>query len=152
MAPRPSTEFNLLQGINGRVRYLGALTSSGSTNVVNNLTTATPFNQTPQGAAAVSSPNNPTNLAGTLAGRLLLLQAVGAGVFMSSASNVVVVNPNNPNAVVALQSVLPPVAGTAPGVALAAGDRVYYTMGTEEGWLQWLSLSGSASLLVWESY
>src|SRR4051812_41651023 len=93
MAPRPPTEFNLLQGINGRVRYLGAITSAAV--VVNNQTNATPFAFTPQGAAAAASPNSPANLAGTLAGKLLLLQPTGAGVFLSSTSPSVTINPNN---------------------------------------------------------
>lgn len=121
---------------------IGWLVSSGTTAPVNNVTTATPFNTGTLQADGVTY-----SLRGSLAGRMLLLQPTAAGVFMTSASAIMVPNQNN---VVALQSTLPPAAGRQPGVLLQANERVIVTMSSANGWLQWLGNAGAANLIVWE--
>lgn len=143
MAPRPPTEFNLIQGTNGAPLYLGAIVSTGAAQ--NNETTATKFYTT-----SITPGGLPLVLSNTLAGKVLLLQPTAAGLIMTSASPNMTINGVPGQLIIAQQSVLPPVAGTAPGVALASGERVVVTMLPTEGWLQWLPLSGSANLLVWE--
>jgi hypothetical protein len=148
---RPPNEKDILLGINGSPRFLGVLASTGA--AVDNQTTATPFNFRPLGpVGSVASPANFTN---TLAGKTLLLQPTAAGLIRAarstsaSSSTALVASPTL--TLIALQSVIPVAANTEPGVALVAGDRVYLTMMSDEAWLQWLPLSGSANCLVWES-
>lgn len=143
MSARPYNEKDIITDINGDPLFLGALVSTGA--AVNNATTATPFFFTPKQALANPS-TGPINLDGTLAGMTLLLQTTAAGLIKTSTS----ASMTGPNLIIAQQTVLPPVAGTAPGVALASGERVLLIMMPTRGWLQWLPLSGSASLLVWE--
>lgn len=148
MAPRPPSEFNLVQSFNGSVTFLGVIVSTGA--VQNNASTAQAFSTTPLGP--IGSDASPQNLAGTLAGKVLLLQASAAGFILPSAFSNLAVNgvPGGVQKIAALQATIPVATGTAPGVALAAGERVVVTMGTGEGWLQWLPLSGAANLFVWE--
>lgn len=149
---RPPTERDMVQGINGSPRYLGSLVSTGT--AVNNLTTAIPFSQTPQGPVNPTSPGTsatPVNMSGTLAGKVLLLQCSAAGVVMPSNSPNMNINGVPGQNIIALQSVMPPASGTAPGTAIAVGQSVYLTMQPTEGWLQWLPLTGSANLHVFES-
>jgi hypothetical protein len=148
MAARPPSQFNLLQGTNGSPVYLGTIVSTGA--VQNNLTTGTPFASVPRGPTNQPVTSPPSDLALTLAGRVLLLQPSAAGVFLPSTNPNVAVNAVPGQLIVALQTVVPPLNGTAPGVSLAAAERVVVTMGPQEGWLQWLPLTGSANLLVWE--
>lgn len=148
MAARPPSNFNLFQGTNGSPQYLGMIVSTGA--VQNNFTTATAFNSGQRGPTNIPVTTPPSDLAGTLAGKLLLLQPSAAGVFMPSTNANIVINAVPGQLIVALQTVVPPVAGTAPGPSLAAGERVVTTMLPGEGWLQWLPLTGSANLLVWE--
>ncbi len=145
---RPPNEKDLITNINGSPRvWLGALVSTGT--AVNNATTATPFYTTPLSSTG-SPATGPANFTNTLAGKTLLLQTTAAGLIFPSFS------PNMPpNAVpnqfiIALQSVLPPLPGTCPGVALTSGERVVIIMSPVDGWLQWLPLTGSANCLVWE--
>jgi hypothetical protein len=133
MAPRPPNERDQVLAINGTPAFLGILVSAGA--VINNATTAVPFND---GAAAGRTT--------TLAGKVLLLQPTAAGVFMPSSSALI----GGAGFTLALQSVVPPLANTIPGVSLAAGERVVVTMGANQGWLQWLPLAGAANLFVWE--
>lgn len=150
MSPRPQSEKDILLRINGMPVYLGQLTSSGNTVVVNNRTTAVPFAD-PALQSTSFSPGvtgSQQNLQGTLAGKVLGLQSTAAGVFAFSATNVVLGTANKaqlPDMRVQLQT------GTdTPGMALAAGERIVITCAPQYGWLQWLSISGSATLLVWE--
>lgn len=142
---RPLKEADWFLATNGSPQFLGILTSSGTTVAVNNATTATKFYFQPSNTLNPSNPNVPANYAGTLAGRVLLLQPTAAGLVLPSTSPAL-----GSVQTVALQSVVPPVANTAPGVLLQASERVIVTMQPTEGWLQWLSNTGSASLLVWE--
>jgi hypothetical protein len=122
---RPATDKTTAQFLNGCPVFLGRLASVAG-EAVNNLTTATPFNQT-----ALST----TNLANTLAGKMLLLQSTADGVILTRASNAVNVT---------LQT------GAMPGVLLGTGERVILLMLPSHGWLQWMPSAGSANLLVWE--
>ncbi len=145
MAARPPNEKDILTQTNGDPLYLGTLVSTGA--AVNNATTSIPFMQTPlQGDASRGA----LNLTGTLAGKTLLLQTTAAGLIKSSTWANMVVNGVPGQTIIALQSVLPPLPGTVPGVALAAGERVELIMLSTHGWLQWLPVSGSANCLVWE--
>lgn len=142
---RPPNERDLMLNVNGSPVYLGTLVSAGT--AVNNATTATPFNQTPLGPQNVVGAT--ANLQNTLAGKTLLLQTTAAGLIQTATNSSMVVNTAAPS-LIALQTVQPPVVGTAPGVALTSGERVVVTMLPGEGWLQWLPVTGSANLLVWE--
>lgn len=141
---RPATEKDMFIQTNGSPLYLGTLVSTGS--AVNNATTATPFCTTALGPSVSGGPV--TNYTNTLAGKLLLLQTTAAGLIMPSSTASMTPGPNN--TIIALQTVQPPAAGTSPGVALTLGERVIVLMLPNEGWLQWLPVSGSANLLVWE--
>jgi hypothetical protein len=143
---RPPTERDSLWVMNGSPIYLGTITATAATN---NYSTAVPFNQTPLGPATPPSGTGLgtfANMSNTLAGKLLLLQPSAAGLILPSMSPSLL----SPNPIVALQTVIPPLAGTVPGVALAAGERVTVLMLPTEGWLQFLPLTGTASLFVWE--
>lgn len=138
---RPPTERDTLWGLNGAPVFLGVLVSTGT--AVNNATTATPFNyqatpQPPLGASA---------LGGTLAGKVLLIQPTAAGLIYTS--TVAGIGPNFTT--VAQQSVVPPVQNTVPGFLLntaAVGSIII--MPGNMGWLQWLPVTGSANLFVYE--
>lgn len=145
MSARPFNEKDLITATNGDPIFLGALVSTGA--AVNNLTTATPFNQT---AAQGDVTKGALNMNGTLAGKTLLLQTSAAGLIMTASNPSMVINGVPGANVIAQQTVLPPVAGTAPGVSLASGERVELIMMPLDGWLQWLPVSGSANCLVWE--
>lgn len=144
---RPPNINDLVRNTNGSPQYLGTIVSTGA--VQNNATTATPFNQTPLGPSNTPVTSPPSNLTNTLAGKTLLLQSSAAGLIQPATNASVIANQATPS-LVALQTVVPPVLGTAPGVSLASGERVVVVMQTTEGWLQWLPVSGSANLLVWE--
>lgn len=145
MSARPFNEKDLITVTNGDPLYLGMLVSTGA--AVNNATTATPFMQT---ALQADATKGPLNLTGTLAGKTLLLQATAAGLIKTSSFSSMTVNAVPGQTIIALQSVVPPLAGTVPGVALASGERVELIMMPLHGWLQWLPVSGSANCLVWE--
>ena len=148
---RPANERDLILNINGSPRFLGVLVSTGA--AVDNQTTAKPFNFQPLGPTA--SAGSPANFTNTLAGKTLVLQSSAAGLIRparsTSASSSVALAASPTLTLVALQSVIPVAINTEPGIALAAGERVYVTMMSDEGWLQWLPLTGSANLFVWES-
>lgn len=139
MSARPFNEKDLITNINGDPLYLGSLVSTGA--AVNNSTTATPFFSPGLGGAVAN---------GTLAGKTLLMQTTAAGLVQTSKFANMTINGVPGQTIIALQSVVPPLAGTAPGVALTSGERVVIIMAPEDGWLQWLPLSGSANLHVWE--
>lgn len=117
----------------------GVLTSTGT--AVNNITTATPF---AMGAPTTGGPFNPL---GSMAGRVYLVNAVAAGSLMASDSPLV----GQPSYwTVALNTTIPPAANTFPGVPLNAGDVRLIIMGQTTGWLQWISSTGTASLVCTE--
>lgn len=149
---RPPNINDLVRNTNGSPQYLGSLVSTGA--AVNNLTTATPFNATPLGAASVATPAaaaSLANLTNTLAGKTLIVQTTAAGLIMAATNSSMTANQTTPF-LVAQQSVMPPAAGTAPGFLINGGngDARILVMQPTEGWLQWLPVTGSANLHVWE--
>lgn len=130
---RPPTERDTIHFLNGAPTFLGALVSTGT--AVTNASTATPFNST--------TPVTGQTMAGTLAGKTLLVQASATGFVLTSSTAA-------PALTVATQATLPPAAGTAPGVQLAANTAQIIIMRQDQGWLQFIPSSGSANLLVWE--
>lgn len=166
---RPSTERDLIQVLNGAPMFplfpgisvgslipgttntlnyapgqapaTGILTSTGT--AVNNITTATPF-----AVGNVDASGN-RQLQGSMAGRVYLVQAIAAGFLMASDSPLVGVPQYW---TVATQATVPPAAGTFPGAPLNAGDVRLLIMGPTTGWLQWISSSGTASLVCTELF
>lgn len=134
---RPYNERDTMQALNGAPIFLGVLVSTGT--AVNNLTTATPFNQV--GLGPTASVASPANFSNTLAGKMLLLQPTANGQILPSASNIVTI---------AQQSVVPVLSGTQAGVLIGSGERVELLMTSTMGWLQWLPQSGSGNCFVWE--
>lgn len=118
----------------------GVLTSTGS--AVNNITTATPF------ATGLLQPDGVSrSTQNSMAGRVYLVNAVAAGSLMASDSPLV----GSPSYwTVALNTTIPPAANTFPGVPLLAGDVRIIIMGPTTGWLQWISTTGTASLVCTE--
>lgn len=124
----------------GQAPGTGILTSTGT--AVNNVTTATQF------AAGVLQPDGVTRtLLGSMAGRVYLVQAIAAGFLMGSESPKI---GTGDYWTVATQTTVPPVGGTFPGVPLAAGEKCTIIMQPTQGWLQWISSSGTASLVCTE--
>ena len=144
MSARPFNEKDLITQTNGSPYFLGVLVSTGA--AVNNATTAIPFNFAGRGPSG--SVASPLNLDGTLAGKTLLLQTSAAGLILPSDSNSMAITAASK--IIALQSVIPVLPGTNPGVALISGERVELIMMPYDGWLQWLPVSGSANCFVWE--
>lgn len=130
---RPPTERDIVIGLNGSPTFLGVIVSTGA--AVNNTNTANPFN-------AVATTAN--SLAGTLAGKVLLVQASAAGFLLGAVSGSV------PLPLVATQTAVPPLGNTAPGVQLAANTAQIVVMQSAQAALQWISSSGTANLFVWE--
>lgn len=126
----------------GQAPATGIITSTGA--AVNNITTATPFGQ-----GTVQADGVTRSLLGSLAGRSLLVAASAAGYLMASDSPKV---GTSDYWTVAPQATVPPVAGTFPGINLAAGDVRELIMLPTCGWLQWISATGTASLFVWELF
>lgn len=141
---RPPNEKDLLTCLNGDPQFLGILTSSGTTAPVNNVSTATPFKR---GRLLDSLLGTRAADADSLSGRVLLISATAAGVFLTSDTPLI----NTPSVTtVALRSVIPPAANTMPGDLMNADETKILIMLPGNGWLQWLSNSGSASLIVKE--
>lgn len=139
--PIPGTPANVSYLL-GQAPGTGILTSTGV--AVNNLTTATPFAQ-----GTVNADGTTRQLLGSMAGRVYLVQAVAAGSLMASDSPLV----GDPRYwTVALNTTVPPVAATFPGVPLNAGDVRILIMLSTCGWLQWISASGTASLVCAELF
>ncbi len=145
----PGLQFGqLIPGTNTQYTYAlaqapasGILTSAGA--AVNNVSTATPF------ATGALDQNNNRTLMGSMAGRVYLVNAVAAGSLMASDSPKV----GQPDYwTVALNTTIPPLNGTFPGVPLSAGDVRILIMGPTTGWLQWISASGTASLVCTELF
>lgn len=130
---RPATERDISLRLNGSPQPLGILTSTGS--AVNNDTTATPFC------------NEESATTVTLKGKVLLVSATAAGFLLTSTSADISVPTVT---TVATSATIPPAAATFPGVPVAAGEVKELIMLPGEGFLQWISSSGTASLIVWE--
>lgn len=153
---RPPNERDLVLQLNGCPMFppltagppigadpaTGILTSTGT--AVNNVTTATPF-----AVGALQADGVSRALLGSLAGRVLLVSATAAGFLLASQSPVI---GQQSQWTVATQTTIPPVAGTFPGVNMAANDVREITMLSTTGWLQWISATGTASLIVWELF
>lgn len=138
LIPGTTTQYSYALG---QAPATGILTSTGA--AVNNVSTATPF------ATGTLDQNGKRTLMGSMAGRVYLVQAVAGGSLMPSDSPWV----GNPNYwTVALNSTVPPVAGTFPGIPLNAGDVRVLIMQSTTGWLQWISASGTASLICTELF
>ncbi len=137
---RPPNERDLVTFLNGSPQFLGIIVSASA--ATNNATTATPFANTPRGALTPGAVPL-TNLAGTLAGKMLLVQTTSIGQILASTSATVTLVSQSTT-----PSFIPPVA--LPGPALALGERVIILMQPTEGWLQWLPTGGAGNLLVWE--
>jgi hypothetical protein len=133
----PSATMQTLLGVQPAS---GVLTSTGA--AVNNLTTATPFAVTPVAADGFTRP-----LIGSMAGRVYLVHAIAAGFLMPSESPLV---NDGRYWTVASTATVPPVVNTFPGVPMNAGDVRELVMLSTQGWLQWISASGTASLVCWE--
>lgn len=137
----PGNPAATMQTLLGRQPATGILTSTGT--AVNNLTTATPFAVTPVGSDGLTRP-----LTGSMAGRVYLVHAIAAGFLMPSESPLV----GDPRYwTVATTTTVPPAANTFPGVPMNAGDVRELVMLPTQGWLQWISSSGTASLVCWEN-
>lgn len=136
---RPPSERDLVLLLNGSPQPCGILTSTGT--AVNNTTTATTFKTgvDPTGAFSV--------LKDSLAGRVLLVYATAAGFLLPSTTATIGVPTVT---TVATSSTIPPAANTFPGVPIAAGEVKSLIMLPTEGWLQFISSSGTASLIVLE--
>lgn len=130
---RSPNERDTIQFLNGAPTFLGALVSAGA--AVNNANTATPFNAAAGGPAL------------TLAGKTLLIQASAIGFVLTGATATAAIPPVP---LVATQTTLPPAAGTAPGVQVAANVAQIIVMRQDQGFLQFIPSAGSANLLVWE--
>jgi hypothetical protein len=139
--PLPGSQLTMQYATVGQAPGTGILTSTGT--AVNNVTTATPF------ATGALDANNNRGLAGSMAGRVYLVTAVAAGSLMASDSPKV----GTPDYwTVALNTTVPPLAATFPGIPLNAGDVRLLIMGQTTGWLQWISSAGTASLVCTELF
>lgn len=138
--PIPGSQLTI-QYQAGKAPGTGILTSTGA--AVNNISTATPF------ATGSLDVNGNRTLLGSMAGRVYLVQAVAAGSLMACDSPQI----GLPSYwTVALNTVVPPVAATFPGVPLTSGDVRILIMGPSTGWLQWISTTGTASLVCTELF
>lgn len=142
---RPPNEKDVLLLANGRAVFLGVIRSTGA--AVDNSTTlapAPPFSFTPVSAPPPGSVDSPSNMAGTLAAKMLLVQATAAGLVRSSRTAIGAQGTLN----VAAQS-LPIAQGTEPGILLSTVPvELMHT--PLDGFLQWISSTGTADLYVWE--
>jgi stage V sporulation protein SpoVS len=127
---RPPTEKDTIHLLNGMPVYLGAMVSAAGA-AVSNLATATPFN---------FAQSTPQSMAGTLAGKVLLVQASATCFILPTASSPLVV---------ATQTTIPPLPGTSPGVQIPANTASIVIMRPDAGWLQAVG-TAAFNLLVWE--
>lgn len=130
---RPATERDTLHLIDGSPVYLGVLVSSGS--VVDNSSTATPFNYVRSG----------TSYSGTLAGKVLMFQPDAAGYLLPSALKL-----GEPGTTTLVAQAATVGANQACGPLVQLQERVLIIMQPTSGWVQWLPSSGSANCFVWE--
>lgn len=128
---RPPTERDTIHLLNGMPVFLGVLVS-GTGAAVSNVSTANPFFTT-----ALS----PQSLAGTLAGKTLMIQS-SATVFVLPAAAPAPL-------FVATQTIVPPLVNTSPGVQVAANTAAIILMRPDAGWLQAVAAT-AFNLFVWE--
>lgn len=138
---RPPTERDVLHLLNGNPVYLGCIASTGT--VQDNNNTANPFANAPQQQLV---PGQVTNLQGTLAGRMLLIQADAAGSILPESQALGTVGVQT----LVVQSSTVVAGTTACGPLLATNERVIILMQPTFGWLQWIPSSGSGNCYVWE--
>jgi hypothetical protein len=129
---RPPNERDVVQTINGQPNFLGVLTSTAAA-PVNNATTAVPFN--------VKSSIASRGFQGSLAGKTLLLQATANGLILPGEDNTVSI---------VQQATAPNPPAAVPGILITAAERVELTLGPTTPCLQFATVSGTGSLLVWE--
>lgn len=133
---RPPNERDLQQAIAGQPVFLGIITSTAAA-PVNNGTTAVPF--------GVKSPIASMGFNGSLAGKVLLLQPTAAGLILPNPSTGVA-----PPPVIVQQATAPNPPVAIPGVLIGINERVEITMGQQTAYLDFVAVTGNASLLVWE--
>lgn len=132
---RPAAVNDTMHTIDGSPLFLGVIVSTGT--ALNNATTATPFNST---AASQGGLQGGNALQGTLAGKCLMLQSSVIGFVLPSTANTT-------NLIAQATSFSP---GQAMGPEIQANERVLILMLPTEGWIQYLPLTGSGNLFVWE--
>ena len=135
---RPQNLQLLTSALNGTWVFLGKIITAGA--ATNNATTAAPFNYVPRDPGDPVT-GAPVNLEDTLAGKVLICQAVTNGVRVLRGKSVadMLVNP------VTVAS------GVNPGLLFGVGERAQFAMGQDEGWLQIITEgAAAATFLVWE--
>lgn len=139
---RPPTERDTLHMLDGSPVQLGCLASTGT--VVDNDGTANPFaTATP---AALLTDADQMRL--TLAGRVLMFQSDADGYLLPSDYALASGNAKLQTLVVQGPTVVP--GATACGPLVSAKERVLIIMRSDEGWVQWLPVTGSGNCYVWE--
>ena len=128
---RPPNERDAVIQINGQPNFLGVLTSTGTG--VNNLTTAVSFN--------TLSTIPGVGFRGSLAGKTLLLQPTANGLILPGESSTVNI---------VQQATVPNPPAAVPGLLVTAGERVELTLGPSTPFLQFVTVTGTGSLLVFE--
>lgn len=134
---RPPNERDIIQALAGMPVFLGVITSTSAA-AVNNSTTAVPFN--------VRSAAPDAGFAGSLAGKVLLLQPTAAGLILPNLSPAA----TTATAVIVQQATLPQPPTAIPGILIGVNERVEITMGQSTAYLDFVAVTGTASLLVWE--
>lgn len=142
---RPPTAKDVETMMNGRMTLLGVIRSTGAAVDNSSATSLNAVGGTGGFYATVQQGAVPTNFALTLAGRVLLLQASAAGSVLAATAPI-----GTGTQVTVTNSTVMPTATTQPGPKLQAEERVPFIMGAEDGWLQFIPVTGSADLLVWE--
>ena len=129
---RPPSERDAVIQINGQPNFLGVLTSTAAV-AVNNATTAVPFN--------TLSTIPGVGFRGSLAGKTLLLQPTANGLILPGESSTVNI---------VQQATVPNPPAAVPGLLVTAGERVELTLGPSTPFLQFVTVTGTGSLLVFE--
>ncbi len=132
---RPQNWPLMAYALNGAPVFLGRLVCT-TTAVVNNATTATPFNQTPRDAGNPSQNVGP-NYENTLAGKSLILQSM---------DNAFLVLPGDTAADLNVTAIT----GANPGLRVGVGERFNWIQPQDKGWLKVIAEAGTATIQVWE--
>lgn len=133
---RPADVRDVVQTISGQPVFLGVITSTAAA-PVNNGTTAVPF--------ATKSPIASMRFQGSLAGKVLLLQPTAAGLILPNPTTAA-----PPTPVIVQQATAPNPPTAIPGVLIGANERVEITMAQDCAYLDFVAVTGTASLLCWE--
>lgn len=134
---RPPNERDIIQALAGMPVFLGVITSTAAA-PANNSTTAVKFN------VLSAAPN--TGYQGSLAGKVLLLQPTAAGLILPTPST----TPTTAPAVIVQQATAPNPPAAIPGILIGINERVEITMSQTTAYLDFVAVTGTASLLVWE--